>query len=133
MLCVPLAAVKLPAKPTLLPWRFLPTEGEPGCPGLEVAEVVAGNPEVEEGACCWDTFCSSAASCLGSTPGDLGGLLPKGAVVHTQKHQGSQGQICSGASGGGRWMFYPFQDPYRGGGQLLFNLLASCLLSYLIS
>lgn len=98
MLCVPLAAVKLPAKPTLLPWRFLPTEGEPGCPGLEVAEVVAGNPEVEEGACCWDTFCSSAASCLGSTPGDLGGLLPKGAVVHTQKHQGSQGQICSGQS-----------------------------------
>lgn len=93
-----LAAVKLQVKPTLLPWRFLPTEGEPGCPGLEVAEVVAGNPEVEEGACCWDTFCSSAASCLGSTPGDLGGLLPKGAVVDTQKHQGNQGQICSGQS-----------------------------------
>lgn len=115
-----LAAVKLQAKPTLLPWRFLPTEGEPGCPGLEVAEVVAGNPEVEEGACCWDTFCSSAASCLGSTPGDLGGLLPKGAVVDAQKHQGNQGRICSGQPlvpvevVGGRWMFYPFQDPYRG-------------------
>lgn len=22
------------------------------------------------GACCWDTFCSSAANCLGSTPGE---------------------------------------------------------------
>lgn len=72
----------------LLLWRFLLTEGDPGCPGLEVAEVVVvvvvGKPEVEEGACCWDTFWSSAASCLGSTPGDLGGLLPKGA---TQTHK----------------------------------------------
>lgn len=80
---------KLQATLALLPWRLLPTEGEPGCPGLEVAEVVAGKPGVEEGACCWDTFCSSAASCLGSTPGDLGGLLPKGATVDTQEHKGS--------------------------------------------
>lgn len=71
----------------LLLWRFLPTEGDPGCPGLEVAEVVAGKLEVEEGACCWDTFWSSAASCLGSTPGDLGGLLPKGA---TQTHKNTR-------------------------------------------
>lgn len=64
----------------LLPWRFLLTEGDPGWPGLEVAEVVGGRPEeeVEVGACCWDTFCSSAASCFGSTPGDLGGLSPRG-------------------------------------------------------
>ncbi len=64
----------------LLLWRFLLTEGDPGWPGLEVAEVVTGRPEeeVEVGACCWDTFCSSAASCLGSTPGDLGGRSPRG-------------------------------------------------------
>lgn len=82
-----LHSVQLQSKPALLLWRFLPTEGDPGCPGLEVAEVVAGKPEVEEGACCWDTFWSSAASCLGSTPGDLGGLLPIGA---TQRHKKSK-------------------------------------------
>lgn len=64
----------------LLLCRFLPTDGEPGWAGLEVAEAVAVRlveEAVEEGgACCWDTFCSSAASCLGSTPGDLGGLSP---------------------------------------------------------
>lgn len=58
-------------------------EGDPGRQGLEVADVVAGMPEeeVEVGACCCDTFCSSAASCLGSTPGDLGGLSP-GRFTH---------------------------------------------------
>lgn len=90
MACVSVCGV-LPVKPqaelTLLLWRFLPTEGEPGCPGLEVAEAVAGKPQVEEGACCWETFCSSAASCLGSTPGDLGGLWPKGATLDTQNHR----------------------------------------------
>lgn len=107
-MCVSVCAVlevKLQAEPTLLLWRFLPTEGEPGCPGLEVAEVVAGKPEVEEGACCWETFWSSAASCLGSTPGDLGGLLPKWAMLDTQNHRVNQGHLCSGqalgASGGG--------------------------------
>lgn len=62
----------------LLLWRFLLMEGEPGWPGLEVAEVGAGrlDEDVDEGACCWETFCSSAASCFGSTPGDLGGLSP---------------------------------------------------------
>lgn len=41
--------------------------------------MVAGRleEEVDSGACCCDTFCSSAASCLGSTPGDLGGLSPR--------------------------------------------------------
>lgn len=107
-MCVSVCAVleaKLQAEPTLLLWRFLPTEGEPGCPGLEVAEVVAGKPGVEEGACCWETFCSSAASCLGSTPGDLGGLLPKWAMLDAQNHRVNQGHLCSvqtpGASGGG--------------------------------
>lgn len=113
-MCVSVCAVleaKLQAELTLLLWRFLPTEGEPGCPGLEVAEVVAGKPEVEEGACCWETFCSSAASCLGSTPGDLGGLLPKGAVLDTQNHRVNQGQLCSGQTpgGGGRECPAPFK------------------------
>lgn len=91
ILCVfvwALLKVKLRPELALLLWRFLPTEGDPGCPGLEVAEVVAGKLQVEEGACCWDTFWSSAASCLGSTPGDLGGLLPKGAT-QTQRHHGN--------------------------------------------
>lgn len=109
---------KLQAELTLLLWRFLPTEGEPGCPGLEVAEVVAGKLEEEEGACCWETFCSSAASCLGSTPGDLGGLLPKEVALDTQNHQVTQSQLCSGqppgASGGGRGMYHPFQDSLKG-------------------
>lgn len=107
-MCVSVCAVleaKLQAEPTLLLWRFLPTEGEPGCPGLEVAEVVAGKPGVEEGACCWETFWSSAASCLGSTPGDLGGLLPKWAMLDAQNHRVNQGHLCSGqtpgTSGGG--------------------------------
>lgn len=66
---------------TLL-WRFLLTEGDPGCPGLgtplEAVDPVAEwrcpafsrTVNTEEGACCWETFCSSAANCLGSTPGE---------------------------------------------------------------
>lgn len=69
---------------------------------LEVAEAAPemaewgpfSPPTVEEedvavvggGACCWDTFCSSAASCFGSTPGDLGGLSPR-AQTHTYGHK----------------------------------------------
>lgn len=62
---------------------FLLTDGDPGCPGLgtELDPADAG-PEWPcdpfsmtdartSGDCCSDTFCSSAASCLGSTPGDL--------------------------------------------------------------
>lgn len=67
---------------TLLLWRFLLTEGDPGCPGLgtplEAADPVpeckcpalSRADNTEPGACCWDTFCSSAASCFGSTPGE---------------------------------------------------------------
>jgi len=67
---------------TLL-WRFLLTEGEPGWPGLGTAlepadaEALSSVDAEEEGSCCWDTFCSSAANCLGSTPGDRGGLSPE--------------------------------------------------------
>lgn len=78
----------------LLLWRFLPTEGDPGWAGLEVAEVVAGRPEEEEpedGPCCWDTFCNSAASCLGSTPGDRGGLSPGQRVRESSISQFIQG------------------------------------------
>lgn len=68
---------------TLLLCRFLLTEGEPGWPGLgtalEAAEVVpewacddfSTPEEAIRGACCRETFWSSAASCLGSTPGDF--------------------------------------------------------------
>lgn len=69
------------ARRTLL-WRFLLTEGDPGCPGLGTALDPADADGLsradvdEDGTCCWDTFCSSAASCLGSTPGERGGLSP---------------------------------------------------------
>ncbi|TNN86239.1 hypothetical protein EYF80_003656 [Liparis tanakae] len=80
-------------KPTTLCRCFLCMAGDAGWPGLgtplEAADPVPEWRRAERssaertlkhsgpspaadipGASCWDTFCSSAASCLGSTPGD---------------------------------------------------------------
>lgn len=67
----------------LLPCFFLLTEGDPGCPGLgtelepaDVGPEWAWDPfsttdDMTSGDCWRETFCSSAANCLGSTPGDF--------------------------------------------------------------
>lgn len=66
----------------LLLCRFLLIEGEAGCPGLgaalDAADVVPewlwapfSMAELTTQEACCDTFCSSAANCFGSTPGDL--------------------------------------------------------------
>lgn len=36
------------------------------------------------GACCWDTFCNSAANCLGSTPGER--CPPTDTSVYSDSH-----------------------------------------------
>lgn len=62
---------------------FLLTEGDPGCPGLgtelDPADVgpewtwdpFSTTEDRTSGDCCRETFWSSAANCLGSTPGDF--------------------------------------------------------------
>lgn len=61
-------------------WPGLGTPLEAADPGPECRRAERSRAErtpnppgpvpVKPGPCCWDTFCSSAASCLGSTPGE---------------------------------------------------------------
>lgn len=98
---------------TLL-WRFLLIKGDPGCPGLgtplEAVDAVAewrcpafpSTVSTEEGACCWETFCSSAANCLGSTPGERW----CSAATHPNTHTQTNNSVMNSGMAGLEFIYF---------------------------